>query len=187
MGEKIPSLSDRNGKRMSSRGVDVLKEEKELFVSEVPVNGGIMGVDSGKVEDLVIKVEDRKRMSTMVRVMGESGADWIGEALERHGIVLPGGVRATRMMAATESMFHAAIADKNVAAYVALRDSGWGKPKDEVEVSGGGMKEAIPITSEVLVELRKARDVKKEIVVDMKDGGGNVTISNGEAKVDEAT
>ena len=41
---------------------------------------------------VVFKVADRKRFSNLVRVIGESEADWVDEALERHGIVIPGGV-----------------------------------------------------------------------------------------------
>ena len=50
-----------------------------------------MGNGLGADKDMVFKVADRKRFSNLVRVIGESEADWVDEALERHGIVIPGG------------------------------------------------------------------------------------------------
>ena len=183
---EIPSLRDAGGKRMSSRGVEVSdremrgieKEERALATGTRPMGGGVLGNGLGADSDMVFKVADRKRFSNLVRVIGESEADWVDEALERHGIVIPGGVRLTRMAAATEAMYHAAVADKNVGAYVALRDSGWGKPKEEVEVSSK-VEDAIPIRAEVLADMRRARDVGRVVeVVDV--GSGDVVIEKDE-------
>ena len=102
---EIPSLRDAGGKRMSSRGVEVSdremrgieKEERALATGTRPMGGGVLGNGLGADSDMVFKVADRKRFSNLVRVIGESEADWVDEALERHGIVIPGGVRMTRM------------------------------------------------------------------------------------------
>ena len=57
---------------------------------------------------------------------------------------------------------------------MALRDSGWGKPKEEVEVSNK-VEDAIPIRAEVLADMRRARDVGR--VVEVEDvGSGDVVV-----------
>ena len=59
-----------------------------------------------------------------------------------------------------------------------LRDSGWDKPKEEVEVSSK-VEDAIPIRAEVLADMRRARDVGRVVeVVDV--GSGDVVIEKDE-------
>lgn len=173
---KLPSLKDKGGKRMSSRGA--VFDEDEPKPSKLPIGGGILANGTNKDAPMTITVGDRKRFSTLVNMMGDSEAGWVADALEDIGVVLPGGAKITRWAAATEAMFHAAIADKNVAAFVALRDTGPGKPREEIEMMDKGGN-VIPINAEVMQDLRRARDAGKVVDVDVGEGTQDTKIVKG--------
>lgn len=176
---RIPDAWE-NGKKVYIRGLERQKEklskEEAVMVSPVqPIGGGVLANGTKSDSDVVFKREDQKRFSSLVQIIGNAPAPWVAEALEEHGIVLPGGQTITRMAAATEAMFHAAIADKSVPAFVALRDSGWGKPKEELEVTENKPKEIL-INAEVIQSLRRAKDEGKVIDAEISEGATDAKI-----------